>query len=107
VSGLLTRRLPTDLLEAIDIIEGEGGGACWLVGGCVRDCLSGITPWEIDMATTLHPQRLLELFPRALDTGSQVKSSPSSTRLVPSKFSATTVWSSVVDNKISPLAMSD
>lgn len=58
------------------MIEDEGGGACWLVGGCVRDCLSGITPWEIDMATTLHPQRLLELFPRALDTGSQVLSCP-------------------------------
>ncbi len=38
------------------------------VGGCVRDCLSGLVPWEVDMASTLEPQRLLELFPRALDT---------------------------------------
>ena len=64
-------RLPTDLLDAIDIIEGQGEGCCWIVGGSVRDSLCGLQPWEIDMASTLHPNRLLELFPRALDTGSQ------------------------------------
>jgi tRNA nucleotidyltransferase/poly(A) polymerase len=64
-------RLPADLLEAIDIIENQGKGCCWIVGGSVRDSLCGLQPWEIDMASTLHPDRLLELFPRALDTGSQ------------------------------------
>eukprot|EP00960_Hanusia_phi_P044334 756585-Hanusia_phi.AAC.4 len=64
-------RLPQDLLEVIRVIEEEGGGRVWLVGGCVRDCLSGLMPWEIDLATTLEPSDMLRLFPRALDTGSQ------------------------------------
>ena len=64
-------RLPEDLLEIISTIEGEGNGAVWLVGGCVRDCLAGLQPWEVDMASTLLPERLLELFPRSIDTGSQ------------------------------------
>lgn len=64
-------RLPQDLLTVIDRIEREEGGRVWLVGGCVRDCLSGLTPWEVDMASTLHPDRVLALFPRALDTGSE------------------------------------
>jgi len=63
-------RLPHDLLTIIDTIE-QGGGRVWLVGGCVRDCLSGLTPWEVDMATTMHPAQVLALFPRALDTGSE------------------------------------
>lgn len=64
-------RLPEDLLDIISTIEGEGKGTVWLVGGCVRDCLSGLQPWEVDMASTLLPERLLELFPRSIDTGSQ------------------------------------
>ena len=63
-------RLPKDLLQIIDTIEGETGGRAWLVGGCIRDCLCGLTPWEVDMATTLRPEQVLALFPRALDTGS-------------------------------------
>ena len=64
-------RLPQDLLAVLDRIEQEEGGRAWLVGGCVRDCLSGLTPWEVDMATTLHADQVLALFPRALDTGSE------------------------------------
>ena len=63
-------RLPKDLLQIIDTIEGEAGGRAWLVGGCIRDCLCGLTPWEVDMATSLRPDQVLALFPRALDTGS-------------------------------------
>jgi hypothetical protein len=64
-------RLPQDLLAVIERIECQEGGRAWLVGGCVRDCLSGLTPWEVDMASTLHPDKVLALFPRALDTGSE------------------------------------
>uniref|UniRef100_A0A6U5ZT19 Poly A polymerase head domain-containing protein n=1 Tax=Guillardia theta TaxID=55529 RepID=A0A6U5ZT19_GUITH len=64
-------RLPQDLLEVLRVIEEEGGGRVWLVGGCIRDCLAGLMPWEIDLATTLEPSEMLRLFPRALDTGSQ------------------------------------
>ena len=64
-------RLPNDLLVIIDRIEQEESGRVWLVGGCIRDCLSGLTPWELDMATTLPPEKVLSLFPRALDTGSE------------------------------------
>ena len=64
-------RLPLDLLAVIERIECQEGGRAWLVGGCVRDCLSGLTPWEVDIASTLHPDKVLALFPRALDTGSE------------------------------------
>lgn len=64
-------RLPQDLLAVIERIESQEGGRAWLVGGCVRDCLSGLTPLEIDMASTLHPEKVLALFPRAIDTGSE------------------------------------
>lgn len=64
-------RLPNDLLAVMDKIEQQGAGRVWLVGGCVRDCLSGLTPWEVDLATTLSPEQVLSLFPRALDTGSE------------------------------------
>ena len=47
------------------------GHSIWLVGGCVRDVVSEKVPWEIDLATTMRPPQMMDLFPRALDTGSQ------------------------------------
>ena len=64
-------RLPSDLLLVIEKIEQVRGGRVWLVGGCIRDSLSGLSPWEVDLATTLAPEQVLDLFPRALTTGSE------------------------------------
>jgi len=41
----------------------------YLVGGCVRDLLRGVTPSDFDVATPATPEQLLELFPRAIPVG--------------------------------------
>ncbi len=45
------------------------GQQAWLVGGCVRDLLLGITPSDFDVSTDAHPEIVLELFPRARKVG--------------------------------------
>jgi len=64
--------LSTQLLTILDRIASEGAGA-WLVGGCVRDALSsdGFPRGDVDIATTLTPDEMFTLFPRAIDTGSR------------------------------------
>lgn len=42
-----------------------GGHQAWLVGGCVRDLLSGRKPEDYDVATDAVPDRLIQLFPDA------------------------------------------
>ncbi len=41
------------------------GHQAWLVGGCVRDLLSGRKPEDYDVATDAVPDRLIQLFPDA------------------------------------------
>ncbi len=36
-----------------------------LIGGCVRDALLGIKPYDIDIATPLNPEKVMNLFPQA------------------------------------------
>ncbi len=43
----------------------ERGYLAWLVGGCVRDELLGISPKDYDVATSARPDEVLTLFPRA------------------------------------------
>ena len=62
--------LPEALREVCNRIATAGGGV-WLVGGSVREALLG-NPWkDLDLATTLDPDDVLEIFPRALPTGTQ------------------------------------
>ena len=62
--------LPEALREVCNRIATAGGGV-WLVGGSVREALLG-NPWkDLDLATTLNPDDVLEIFPRALPTGTQ------------------------------------
>ena len=44
-------------------------GRAWIVGGWVRDSLSGIIPNELDLATTLAPREVQAIFPRSIMTG--------------------------------------
>ena len=62
--------LPEALREVCNRIATAGGGV-WLVGGSVREALLG-NPWkDLDLATTLSPDDVLEIFPRALPIGAQ------------------------------------
>lgn len=47
---------------------GEEGEA-WIVGGWVRDSLSGGNPKDMDIATTLTPEQIKSIFPRSLMVG--------------------------------------
>ena len=62
--------LPEALREVCNRIATADGGV-WLVGGSVREALLG-NPWkDLDLATTLNPDDVLGIFPRALPTGTQ------------------------------------
>ncbi|MCB9915925.1 MAG: polynucleotide adenylyltransferase PcnB [Planctomycetes bacterium] len=61
--------------ELVDAISGEPalrvisrlqrhGHEAYLVGGCVRDLLVGLTPKDFDVATSAHPRQVRRLFPR-------------------------------------------
>lgn len=61
-------RLPKDINSIITKIA-EAGGGVWIVGGAVRDALLGLEDEDIDLAVSLPPEKMLELFPDALPTG--------------------------------------
>ena len=44
-------------------------GMSWIVGGWVRDSLSGGNPDDMDIATTLTPAQIKSIFPRSLMVG--------------------------------------
>lgn len=52
--------LPPDIRYVLDRIS-EAGGQAWMVGGCVRDVVSGKLPREVDVTTTLRPERILQV----------------------------------------------
>ena len=60
--------LPIELIELLNKIALNGGGA-WIVGGAVRDAYMGYMPTDIDLATDLIPDKLLSIFPDAIQTG--------------------------------------
>lgn len=57
--------------NAEKIIEklNEKGYAAYFVGGCVRDKLMHKTPADIDIATSVIPQEIKNIFPKTIDTG--------------------------------------
>jgi poly(A) polymerase len=53
-----TRRLPVKKIVAA--LEAARPGGARFVGGCVRDSLIGVAPKDIDIATTLTPDAVIE-----------------------------------------------
>jgi poly(A) polymerase len=43
----------------------SSGHKAYLVGGCVRDLVLGISPKDFDIATDARPDRIMDLFPRS------------------------------------------
>ena len=54
--------------QIIETINARGGEA-YIVGGAVRDYMLGHLPDDIDIATSLFPDEVLALFPKAVPTG--------------------------------------
>ena len=44
-------------------------GKAWIVGGWVRDSLQGLNPEEMDIATNLHPDVVMQLFDKTIPVG--------------------------------------
>ena len=61
-------KLPDDINTIIDKIAKANGGV-WIVGGAVRDAFLGLGDQDIDLAVTLPPEEMLNIFPDALPTG--------------------------------------
>ena len=53
--------IPNSVLELIDKLE-EAGYEAWVVGGCVRDHLMGITPHDYDCCTSATPEAMQAIF---------------------------------------------
>ena len=60
--------IPPYVKAVIRKIE-ENGYEAWLVGGCVRDMLSGITPHDYDIASNAPCEAISSLFARVIETG--------------------------------------
>ena len=54
-------RLPTDVLECVEALEGASF-ATFAVGGCVRDHLLGLTPHDFDLCTAATPDQIQAVF---------------------------------------------
>lgn len=63
-----TFSVPSDALHIIDVLHSAGEEA-YIVGGCVRDLLLGLTPYDWDITTSATPEKVKSLFRRTIDTG--------------------------------------
>jgi len=62
------KKLDSKLLLIINTIA-EAGGGVWIVGGAPRDVMLGTDVSDIDLAVDLTPQKMLTIFPDAIETG--------------------------------------
>ena len=60
--------LPLDAKKILEKLN-ENGFEAYIVGGCVRDSIMGIEPFDWDIATSAKPQEVKALFPHTYDTG--------------------------------------
>lgn len=56
-------RLPEEVLYCIETLM-DAGHSAFVVGGCVRDHLLGLTPSDYDMCTSATPDEICDLFER-------------------------------------------
>ncbi|MGN1131938.1 MAG: CCA tRNA nucleotidyltransferase [Ruminococcus sp.] len=54
-------KLPQNVNKIISMME-SSGFECYVVGGCVRDMLMGITPKDYDLTTNAKPDEMLRIF---------------------------------------------
>lgn len=61
-------QLPKDVQFILNTLS-EAGHAAYIVGGCLRDAVMGISPKDFDFTTSALPHEVKSLFPRCVDTG--------------------------------------
>lgn len=63
--------LPPDYLQKVARMLNKEGHECYLVGGAIRDMVSGIEPYDFDLATDATPDEMLKIFPKSVATGAR------------------------------------
>jgi len=63
--GARARQAAVEIVRTLQ----RAGHVAYLAGGCVRDELLGLAPEDYDIATDAPPDRLREVFPRAIEVG--------------------------------------
>ena len=66
MGGLLSQLAASDRRVLEQLSE---NGEAWIVGGWVRDSLQGLNPKEMDIATNLHPDVVMQLFDKLFQLG--------------------------------------
>ena len=66
MGGLLSQLAASDRRVLEQLSE---NGEAWIVGGWVRDSLQGLNPKEMDIATNLHPDVVMQLFDKTIPVG--------------------------------------
>jgi len=59
--------LATDIVRKLR----AAGHEAYFVGGCVRDMVLGLEPADYDIATSAHPETVMQLFPRTETVGAK------------------------------------
>ena len=60
--------IPSSVKDILKTIE-KSGFEAYIVGGCVRDLLSGVTPDDYDITTNATPDMIKSIFKKTVDTG--------------------------------------
>lgn len=62
--------LPSQVDTALNLLQSNGFEA-FIVGGCVRDCILGITPYDFDITTNALPEEIKKCFStyKIIETG--------------------------------------
>ena len=60
--------IPDNILSVLNALK-DNNFEAFLVGGCVRDMLLGITPLDYDITTSATPEQIKACFERTIDTG--------------------------------------
>jgi len=60
--------LPDELLKIVSIFA-ENNAGIWVVGGSIRQGLSGVKPNDYDLTTDMKPKQVLKHFPKSIETG--------------------------------------
>jgi putative nucleotidyltransferase with HDIG domain len=63
IQSTIQGAVPKEVMMVIAVLHGASYEA-YLVGGCVRDLLMGVTPKDYDVTTNATPEEIIALFPK-------------------------------------------
>jgi tRNA nucleotidyltransferase (CCA-adding enzyme) len=66
-TGVSQTRLDEETKYIVEKLREKG--QAWVVGGWIRNLILGISPGDVDIATNLIPEEILDIFPKSIMTG--------------------------------------